>query len=161
LNIQLNKIGEKRMKKIIFILFLVVAMMTLAACGTQESAPEPFAPETEQEAEAPAAEEPAPEESVAEEPAGAPAAEAGEPVIITMVTHETEVLNAAFWLNAIDAVLEDLPDNIEVEWSSTADRDAYAKQLAATDQFPDIPFAVTVSDFAEAGLLVPFDDAYL
>ena len=46
-------------------------------------------------------------------------------------------------------------------WSSTADRDAYAKQLAATDQFPDIPFAVTVSDFAEAGLLVPFDDAYL
>jgi ABC-type glycerol-3-phosphate transport system substrate-binding protein len=88
-------------------------------------------------------------------------AQAQDDVTITLVTHETEVLDAAFWRTAIDAVLEDLPDYIEVEWSSTADRDTYAKQLAATDQFPDIPFAVTVSDFAEAGLLTPFDDAYL
>jgi ABC-type glycerol-3-phosphate transport system substrate-binding protein len=33
--------------------------------------------------------------------------------------------------------------------------------LAATDQFPDIPFAVTVADFAEAGMLTPFDQEYL
>lgn len=82
-------------------------------------------------------------------------------VVITMVTHETEVLTAEFWQQAIAIVLQDLPDNITVEWSSTADRDAYAKELAATGQFPDIPFAVTVADFAEAGLLLPFDEEYL
>ena len=149
------------MKKTIFILLLVLALLTLAACGSQETAEEPTAAEDGQEAEAPVAEEPAAEEPVEEPVEEDPAAEAGEPIVITMVTHETEVLNADFWLNAIDAVLADLPYNMEVEWSATADRDAYAKQLAATDQFPDIPFAVTVADFAEADLLVPFDDAYL
>ncbi|RMF00563.1 MAG: extracellular solute-binding protein [Chloroflexi bacterium] len=71
------------------------------------------------------------------------------------------MLDAAFWHEVIDAVLADMDANIKVEWSSTADRDNYARQLAATDQFPDIPFAVTVADFAEAGLLTPFDQEYL
>ena len=92
---------------------------------------------------------------------GAKAQEQHEPVVLTMVTHETEALDAAFWQDAIAVVLQDLPDYIQVEWSSTADRDAYAKQLAATGQFPDIPFAVTVADFADAGLLMPFDEDYL
>jgi multiple sugar transport system substrate-binding protein/raffinose/stachyose/melibiose transport system substrate-binding protein len=142
------------MKKALFLFVFVFALIVLVACGTQQT--------TE---EAPAVEEPA-AEVVEEAPAAevedaAPAAEAEEPVVLTVVTHETEVLDAAFWQEVIDAVLADLDANIEVEWSSTADRDAYAKQLAATDQFPDIPFAVTVADFAEAGLLVPFDQAYL
>jgi len=142
------------MKKYLFVLMLVLAMMTLAACGST--------PETEEPATEEAVAEAVVEESAAEEPTEeAEAEEAVETALITMVTHETEVLDADFWLTAIDAVLADLPDHIEVEWSSTADRDAYAKQLAATDQFPDIPFAVTVADFAEAGLLTPFDTAYL
>ncbi len=149
------------MKKTIFILILALVMMTLAACAAPETAQQPAPAEEAQEAEAPPTDEPTVEEPAEEPMEEAPAAEAEEAVVITMVTHETEVLNADFWLNAIDAVLADLPDNIEVEWSSTADRDAYAKQLAATDQFPDIPFAVTVADFAEADLLLPFDNAYL
>ena len=136
------------MKKVIFALTLVLAMVLLGACSSQDASQE-----------AAQVEEPLIEDVAVEEE---PAAEEGpEPVVITMVTHETEVLDADFWLSSIDAVLADLPDNITVEWSSTADRDAYAKQLAAADQFPDIPFAVTVADFAEAGLLVPFDQKYL
>jgi len=138
------------MKKIAFLALLVALSLLVAACATAQPAPAPAA--TEQ----PAAETAVPEPTAVEE-----VVETQEPVVITMVTHESEALNAEFWLTAIDAVLKDLPDYIEVEWSSTADRDAYAKQLAATDQFPDIPFAVTVSDFAEAGLLTPFDDDYL
>jgi ABC-type glycerol-3-phosphate transport system substrate-binding protein len=33
--------------------------------------------------------------------------------------------------------------------------------LQATGQFPDIPFAVTINDFAQAGLFMPFDEDYL
>lgn len=146
------------MKNLVFALFLVFTLVILTACGSQAPAEEPAveAPAVEEVvAEEPAVEEPAAEEPAAEEPA------AEEPVVITMVTHETEALSAEFWLESIETVLADLPANIEVEWSSTADRDAYAKQLAATDQFPDIPFAVTVSDFADADLLVPFDESYL
>ncbi len=156
------------MKKTLFVLLLVLAMIALVACGAQEAAQdavedtaaleetvaEEAAPESG-EAEAEVAEEAAPEASEEE------AAPAEEPVVLTVVTHETEVLDAAFWNEVIDAVLAEMDANIEVEWSSTADRDAYAKQLAATDQFPDIPWAVTVADFAEAGLLMPYDQDYL
>ena len=141
------------MRKISFLVLLVVLSLLVAACATAQPTPAPAAPEQ------PAAETATPEP--AEEPTAEVVEEAQEPVVITLVTHETEALDADFWLTAIDAVLADLPDYIEVEWSATADRDAYAKQLAATDQFPDIPFAVTVSDFAEAGLLTPYDDDYL
>ncbi|MFC2037156.1 ABC transporter substrate-binding protein [Chloroflexota bacterium] len=140
------------MKKTILAL-MVLLMLLVSACGTAE----PAEPTPVLESKSTTAEEP-----VAAEDTPIPESEeAKEKVTITMVTHETEVLDAEFWLSAIDAVLADLPDHIEVEWSSTADRDAYAKQLAATDQFPDIPFAVTVSDFAEAGMLTPYADAYL
>jgi ABC-type glycerol-3-phosphate transport system substrate-binding protein len=149
------------MKKSLFLFVFVFALIALVACGAQqatEEAPAVEEPAAEMVEEAPVAE--AEEQPAAEE--AAPAEEmAEEPVVLTVVTHETEVLDAAFWQEVIDAVLADLDANINVEWSSTADRDAYAKQLAATDQFPDIPFAVTVADFAEAGLLVPFDQAYL
>jgi len=160
---------ESKMKKTLFVVMLILAMFALAACSAPEAVEEASAAEesvAEEVAEEPAeeaaaeevAEEPA-EEAAAEEAAEEPAAE--EPVVITLVTHETEVLDADFWLSSIDAVLADLPDYISVEWSSTADRDNYARQLAATDQFPDIPFAVTVADFAEAGLLMPYDQEYL
>lgn len=133
------------MKKIFPTLLLLFALVASVACGGQDTAEEPAVAEDVQEVEEPSAEEEMEEETI----------------VLTMVTHETEALDADFWLNAIDTVLADMPGNIEVEWSSTADRDAYAKQLAATEQFPDIPFAVTVADFAEAGLLIPFDQEYL
>ena len=145
------------MKKVAFAM-LVFAMLLSACGGTPAAANPTAAPRVEQPTEKPVEQ---PTAKPVEQPTVAPTAEpAKEKVVLTVVTHETEVLDAAFWKEVIDAVLKDMPD-ISVEWSSTADRDAYAKQLAATNQFPDIPFAVTVADFAEAGLLVPFDQQYL
>ena len=146
-------------------ILLILLGLTVAACSSAQFAPDTATvdqSEVETEIEANAAQ--AGDEELAAAQAEGVVAEPGDteaPVVLTVVTHETEALDAAFWQEVIDAVLADLDANIEVEWSSTADRDNYARQLAATDQFPDIPFAVTVADFAEAGLLTPFDQEYL
>ena len=154
------------MRKTILALLIVVALV-LAACAT-EPAPEAEAPQAEVEApavEEPVAEEPVAEEPVAEEPvAEEPVVEeAPEPVVITMMVFESPALTAEYWDNAIAQALELVPDYISVEkiTSPSLDRDAYAKQLQATDQFPDMLMAVTISDFAQAGLLTPFDEDFL
>ena len=93
-----------------------------------------------------------------------PAAEAGEEeVTLTVMVFESPALTAEYWDNAIELHSRNVPDYITVEkiTSPSLDRDAYAKQLQATDQFPDILMAVTISDFAQAGLLTPFDEDYL
>ena len=89
--------------------------------------------------------------------------EAQEEVVITMMVFESPALTAEYWDNAIAQALELVPDYISVEkiTSPSLDRDAYAKQLQATDQFPDMLMAVTISDFAQAGLLTPFDEDFL
>ncbi|MCP4167194.1 MAG: extracellular solute-binding protein [Chloroflexi bacterium] len=134
------------MRKLFFVILLVVLSVLVAAC-VAPAAPAP-APAPVEEAEAPA------------EPA---AEEAQEPVEITVMVFESPALTAEFWDEAIASSLEMLPDYIAVEkiTSPSLDRDAYAKQLQATDQFPDILMAVTISDFAQAGLLTPFDEEYL
>ena len=106
------------------------------------------------EAEAAAA---AAEEDMAAEPEGE------EEVVLQVMVFESPALTAEFWDQAIEDTLAQLPDHISVEkiTSPSLDRDAFAKQLQATDQFPDILMAVTISDFAEAGLLTPFDDEWM
>ena len=93
----------------------------------------------------------------------ATAQEEPEPVTLKVMVFESPALTAEFWDQAIADTLEQLPDYISVEkiTSPSLDRDAYAKQLLATDQFPDILMAVTISDFAQAGLLTPFDDEWM
>ena len=111
-------------------------------------------------AEAAIAEAAAAAEAAVEEPA----AEAGEEeVTLTVMVFESPALTAEYWDTAIETTLAELPDYIKVEkiTSPNLDRDAYAKQLQATDQFPDVPFAVTINDFAQAGLFMPFDEDYL
>ncbi|MCP4453039.1 MAG: ABC transporter substrate-binding protein, partial [Planctomycetes bacterium] len=90
-------------------------------------------------------------------------AEEKDDVTLTMMVFESPALTAEVWDTAIETVLKGLPSYININkiTSPNLDRDAYAKQLQATGQFPDIPVAVTISDFAQAGLLTPFDDAWL
>ncbi len=141
------------MKKIM--LFLVVALLitSLAACtgaASTTQAPEEVAPT---------------EEAVAEEtePTEAPTAEpTHEPVVLKVMVFESPALTAEFWDQAIKDTLATMPDYVTVEKiTSSLERDAYAKQLLATDQFPDVLMAVTISDFAQAGLLTPFDQAFI
>jgi multiple sugar transport system substrate-binding protein/raffinose/stachyose/melibiose transport system substrate-binding protein len=148
------------MKKMLISLLLIsILAMALAACGSPQAteAPKP----TEKPAAAEATK--APEATEAPAPTEAPKEEPKEDVTITMMVFESPALTAEHWDKAIATVLEGLPDYIHVEKITTPnlDRDGYAKQLQATGQFPDIPFAVTISDFAAAGLLAPFDEDYL
>ena len=135
------------MKKLTLVILLVVLSLFVTAC-VAPTAPAAVAPE------APAAAAPATEE---------PAEEAQEEVVIRMMVFESPALTAEYWDNAIALALELVPDYIKVEkiTSPSLDRDAYAKQLQATDQFPDMLMAVTISDFAQAGLLTPFDEDFL
>ena len=81
---------------------------------------------------------------------------------LTFMTFETPALDAAFWDTSIENALVDLP-NIEIEKivSPDADRNAYAKQLQASGQFPDVLASINPKDFLEAGLLQSFDQAWL
>src|ERR1700737_1264379 len=67
---------------------------------------------------------------------------AADPVKLVFLTFESPALTATYWDNAIKASLAALPkdSNITVQRivSPNIDRSTYAKQLLASDQFPDI-----------------------
>jgi ABC-type glycerol-3-phosphate transport system substrate-binding protein len=163
-------------KKTLLILILVTLFAFLVGCsGETEPADTSAADAAVAEAEAAQVEaeaaEAAAEAAMAEAEAAQAAAEeevvaedeGEEPVTLTVMVFESPALTAEFWDKAIEDTLAQLPDYISVEkiTSPSLDRDAFAKQLQATDQFPDILMAVTISDFAEAGLLAPFDDEWM
>ncbi|TDV57862.1 ABC transporter substrate-binding protein [Actinophytocola oryzae] len=86
----------------------------------------------------------------------------GGDVALTFMTFETPALTAKFWDTSIDTALEEV-DGVTVEKIVTpdADRNAYAKQLQASGQFPDVLASINPKDFTEAGLLSPFDEDWL
>jgi len=78
------------------------------------------------------------------------------------MTFETPALGAAFWDASIEAAKKEVPGiSINKIISPDADRNAYAKQLQASGQFPDILSSINPKDFLEAGLLEPFDQSWL
>lgn len=98
-------------------------------------------------------------------PSAGTGASSGAPTATSELTYmvfETPALNAKFWDASIEAALTDLP-NVKVKKivSPDADRNAYAKQLQASGQFPDILASINSKDFLEAGLLRNFDQAWL
>jgi ABC-type glycerol-3-phosphate transport system substrate-binding protein len=81
---------------------------------------------------------------------------------LTFLTFETPALDAKFWDKSIDAALTDLPGvTVDKIVSPDADRNAYAKQLQASGQFPDVLSSINPKDFLEAKLLKPFDQGWL
>ena len=94
----------------------------------------------------------------AEDEGAAPAEEFDLEVLV----FETPALTPEFWdatLAAAAAPIEGL--NVVKLVTPDPDRTAYAKQLQATGQFPDVQAALNVNDFVEADLLVPYRDDYL
>jgi multiple sugar transport system substrate-binding protein/raffinose/stachyose/melibiose transport system substrate-binding protein len=90
------------------------------------------------------------------------APDAGGDKSLTFMTFETPALTADFWDASIDAALADLPGvTVDKIVSPDADRNAYAKQLQASGQFPDVLSSINPKDFLEAGLLEPFDQVWL
>lgn len=86
----------------------------------------------------------------------------GEEVELTFMSFETPAVTAAFWDTSIADALKDLPGlKINRIISPDADRNAYAKKLQASGQFPDLLASIATKDFEAAGLLAPYDQAWL
>src|SRR5258705_2333722 len=64
---------------------------------------------------------------------------ADEPPKLVFLTFESPVLTASFWDNAIKAAIGKSTDyTVQRIVSPGVDRTTYAKQLLASDQFPDL-----------------------
>ena len=91
--------------------------------------------------------------------------EGAEPVEefdLEVLVFETPALTPEFWdatLAAAAAPIEGV--NVVKLVTPDLDRTAYAKQLQAAGQLPDVLAALNVNDFVEADLLVPYRDDYL
>ena len=87
---------------------------------------------------------------------------AGKNVTLTFLTFETPNLNAAYWDAAIARASAKVPGvTIKKLVAPSADRTAYAKQLDASGQLPDVMIAVNPNGFAQAGKFAPWDDSDL
>ncbi|MEV6299908.1 extracellular solute-binding protein [Actinoplanes sp. NPDC051861] len=81
---------------------------------------------------------------------------------LTYLVFETPSLTAKFWDESIAAAVAETPGvTIEKIVAPSTDRDAYAKQLQQSGQFPDLLQSITPSNFAGAGLLKAYDKAWI
>ena len=93
---------------------------------------------------------------------GAVARRQGGTTELTFLVFETPNLDAEFWDTNIQKVADTTPGlAIEKLVSPSIDRTAYAKQLLASGQFPDIGAALAPQEFVQAGALLPYDPADL
>ncbi|MEA2026100.1 MAG: extracellular solute-binding protein [Chloroflexota bacterium] len=87
---------------------------------------------------------------------------ADEPFDLEVLVFETPALTPEFWDTGLANAAEGIEGlNVVKLVTPDLDRTAYAKQLQATGQFPDLQAALILTDFVDAGLLQPFDDAFL
>ncbi|GAA0380387.1 ABC transporter substrate-binding protein [Acrocarpospora corrugata] len=94
-----------------------------------------------------------------QEPADTPASSgaAAAEVELSFLVFETPNLNSAFWDAAIARATAKVPGvKIKKLVTPNVDRTAYAKQLDASGNLPDILQSVNPAGFAEAGKLAPF-----
>jgi ABC-type glycerol-3-phosphate transport system substrate-binding protein len=88
------------------------------------------------------------------------AASAADTIELTWLTFETPVITSAFWEATIADGLKraNLP-NVTIKRLNAPgiDRSTYAKQLIAAGTVPDLMQSINTQDFAESGLLMPWD----
>ncbi|HEX4226913.1 MAG TPA: extracellular solute-binding protein, partial [Pseudonocardiaceae bacterium] len=86
----------------------------------------------------------------------------GGGVTLTYLTFETPSLTASFWDNSIAGTEKQVPGvTIKKIVAPSTDRDAYAKQLQASGEFPDLLQSITPATFAQAGLLKPYEQSWV
>ena len=156
----------------LFGVFLVLALIA-GACGDDDGAEpaaddgaEPAADDGAEPADdgaEPAADdgaEPAADDGA--EPAADDGAEPAEEFDLEVLVFETPALTPEFWDATLAAAAAPIDGvNVVKLVSPDLDRTAYAKQLQASGQFPDVQAALNVNDFVEADLLIPYGDDYL
>ncbi|WP_331765920.1 extracellular solute-binding protein [Embleya sp. NBC_00896] len=78
------------------------------------------------------------------------------------MTFNTPTLTPDFWTASIARAQNSAPGvKIRQVVAPSTDRDAYAKQLQASGQFPDLLQSITPSQYTEAGLLTPYDQSWV
>jgi ABC-type glycerol-3-phosphate transport system substrate-binding protein len=93
---------------------------------------------------------------------GSSTAGSGKTATLTYLTFETPSLTSTFWNGSIAAAEKQVPGvKIKRITAPSTDRDAYAKQLQASGQFPDLLQSISPNNFAPAGLLKPFDEQWV
>jgi ABC-type glycerol-3-phosphate transport system substrate-binding protein len=81
---------------------------------------------------------------------------------LTYMTFETPSLTSAFWDASIKSTQALVPGlTIKRLTAPNTDRDAYAKQLQASGQFPDLLQSITPANYVGAGLLAPYDQSWI
>ena len=95
-------------------------------------------------------------------PAGSTGGGSGGSATLTYLTFETPSLTASFWDTSIKNAEQKVSGvTVKKIVAPSTDRDAYAKQLQASGQFPDLLQSITPSTFVQAGLLKPYDQNWV
>src|SRR5258708_7835878 len=164
------------MQKLQRIISASLVVLMLAACAPAATA----IPPTTAPTSAPAATQ-APQPTAAPtqaSPTAAPTQAAAQPttaatsaataasqgaVQLVFLTFETPVLTADFWDSNIAKAQKALPPNVTIKRivSPGIDRTTYAKQLLASNQFPDILQSINTQEFVDAGLLQTWDPKFI
>src|ERR1700745_1369117 len=81
-------------------------------------------------------------------------------VTITWMMFETSNLPLSYWQDIVNRFQAANPGiTVTLLPSPTTDRDAYAKQLLASGQFPDVLQSITLQDYTSQGLLYAWTPA--
>lgn len=76
---------------------------------------------------------------------------------VSFLTFTSPNLPKSFWEDQAAAIEKENPDiSIKLLYTPDLDRQAYAKQLLASGQLPDVIWDAPLTDFVEAGALLPF-----
>ncbi|MEY9932163.1 ABC-type glycerol-3-phosphate transport system substrate-binding protein [Catenulispora sp. GP43] len=93
---------------------------------------------------------------------GSAGSKGGGSTTLSYLTFETPSLTTSFWDTSIADGEKAVPGlSIKKLIAPSTDRDAYAKQLQASGQFPDLLQSITPSTFVQAGLLKPYDQSWV
>ena len=92
--------------------------------------------------------------------AAAASARDQDDVTITWMMFTTSNLPLSYWQDIVDRFEAKNPGiKVKLLPAPTTDRDAYAKQLLASGQFPDVLQSITLQDYASQGLLYAWTPA--
>jgi len=81
-------------------------------------------------------------------------------ITITWMMFQTPNLPLSYWQDIVNRFEAKNPGiNVQLLPSPTLDRDAYAKQLLASGQFPDVLQSITLQDYTQQGLLYAWTPA--
>lgn len=87
-------------------------------------------------------------------------AKATDPCTISFLTFQSPALTDKFWKKQVADIKKIYPKlTVKIQYTPGLDRQAYASQLLAAGNLPDVVWEVPMADFVKAGALLPFSAA--